>query len=268
MSDLPLFDSLSHPMPDGNWLQPRYAGSSKAEDLVEAMQAHGVQGTLAVGMGDQVGGYREESYCDWVVRSIPGALPIAWFGFTESDLQDVPARMAAIRERGYRGIKIHPRRCGIDFRHPRLREVVRAAHEADLPVLLCTYNYARGRSLEGRGLGDVQALLDEVGDARIILLHGGVFHCLEWAEAIRPYTETLLDLSFTMTRFAGSSLDLDIRYLFQHFDQRICVGSDHPELSLENFRARFNAFSEGMEPAKAAHIAHANLNRCFRQEAW
>jgi predicted TIM-barrel fold metal-dependent hydrolase len=269
MPELPLFDGLTHPMPDGNWLQARYDGWSKAGDLVEAMSANAVRRVLAVGLGESVGGYQESAYADWVQEQVPGALPVGWFGFTETDLSGpLLERMQALKRAGYAAIKIHPRLCGIDFRHPRLPEVVMAAHESGLPVLLCTYNYQKGRGLDGTRLDDLLVLLDATGGARIMLLHGGVFHCLEWAEAVRPYPEVLLDLSFTMSKFAGSSLDLDIRFLFGHFDQRICVGSDHPELTLKQLRARFDQLSEGLPEEKAVNIAHGNLNRFFGLEAW
>jgi hypothetical protein len=253
MADIPLFDSLTHPTPNGEWLQPRYAQSCRSVDLVSAMRANGVVGALAVGMGEAVGGYSETEYAGWVREAIPGALPIAWWepGGTPPD---------RLRDLGYVGLKIHPRRAGIDYRHPELPHLIR---NADLPVMICTYAFERGRSREGRHLDDALALLDQCGDTPIVLLHGGVLHCLEWAEAIRPYTNVLLDVSFTMTRFAGSSLDLDLQYLFGHFDRRLCVGSDHPEFSLNDFRSRFNALSSGLSEEKAHNIGHRNLERMF-----
>lgn len=253
MADIPLFDSLTHPMPNGDWLEPRYAGRSRSDDLVDAMRTNRVIGALAVGMGELVGGYREAEYASWVSEALPGALPIAWWGPGSSE----PDRLRAL---GYHGLKIHPRRCGIDFRHPVLPGLIR---DAGMPVLICTYNYGKGRWRDGRRLDDLLDLLDQCGDAPVILLHGGVMNCLEWAEAIRPYPNVLLDLSFTMTRFAGSSLDSDLRYLFAQFDRRLCVGSDHPELSLDDFRARFDALSEGIEEEKAHNIGHRNLERLF-----
>lgn len=240
-------------MPDGNWLERRYAGSSRSDDLVAAMRKNEVVGALAVGMGESVGGYREADYARWVSEVLPRALPIAWWepGGSEPDY---------LRSLGYRGLKIHPRRCGIDFRHPALPDTIR---NAGMPVLLCTYNYVKGSSRDGRRLDDLLALLDECGDAPVVLLHGGVLRCLEWAEAVRPYPNVVLDLSFTMTRFAGSSLDLDLRYLFENFDRRLCVGSDHPELSIGDFRARFDTLSDEIEEEKAHNIGHRNLERLF-----
>ncbi len=253
MHSVPLFDSLTHPTPSGDWLESRYTGSARAEDLVSAMNENNIVGALAVGMGEEVGEYREAEYVDWIHEAVPGALPIAWCDPSNGNI-------ARYRELGFRGVKIHPRRCGIDFRLPSLPDVIQ---EVGVPTLLCTYNYQRGRPLAGSRLDDLLELLDQCGDASIILLHGGTMNCLEWAEAIRPYPNVILDLSFTMVRFAGSSIDLDIQYLFHNFDRRICVGSDHPELSLADFRQRFDALSQGLDSEKAKNIAHRNLQMIF-----
>ena len=49
----------------------------------------------------------------------------------------------------------------------------------------------------------------------------------------------LLDLSNTLLRYQGSSLDRDIAWLFRSFDRRICIGSDYPDYEPGQLRARF-----------------------------
>ena len=67
----------------------------------------------------------------------------------------------------------------------------------------------------------------------------------------------------TMIKYEGSSIDDDIKFLFKNFDERICVGSDHPEYSHEKFRERFNFFSKGLTLKKKENIAFKNLERFF-----
>jgi hypothetical protein len=98
----------------------------------------------------------------------------------------------------------------------------------------------------------------------VILLHGGVIKLLEVAEIVRHFPTVLLDLSFTLCKFAGSSLDLDIRYLFAQFDQRICIGSDSPEFTPMDLRIRFDSLSSGLIDAKVARIA----GREFSNNLW
>jgi hypothetical protein len=49
----------------------------------------------------------------------------------------------------------------------------------------------------------------------------------------------LLDLSMTMMRYKGSSIELDIKFLFENLDERICIGSDFPEYSIQKTKERF-----------------------------
>jgi len=69
----------------------------------------------------------------------------------------------------------------------------------------------------------------------------------------------LLDLSFTLCKYEGSSIDLDIRYLFEKFDRRICIGSDSPEFDLSKLRQRFNQLTEGLDIVKKKNIGFQNL---------
>ena len=78
-------------------------------------------------------------------------------------------------------------------------------------------------------------------------------------EICRPYQNVLLDLSFTLCRYERSSVDLDIRYLFQNFDQRVCLGSDNPQFSLAQFRRRFDELAAGLDRQKSSNVAHRNL---------
>ena len=40
-------------------------------------------------------------------------------------------------------------------------------------------------------------------------------------------------MSATIIRFKSSSISLDIKYLFETFDKRICLGTDFPEYDYE-----------------------------------
>ena len=64
-----------------------------------------------------------------------------------------------------------------------------------------------------------------------------------------------------MSKYKGSSLEIDIKYLFKTFDQRICIGSDSPEFSHKTLRNLFNHYSEGVELKKLTNIANQNLQK-------
>jgi len=90
-------------------------------------------------------------------------------------------------------------------------------------------------------------------------MHGGDVQVLRYSELVRFNETLLLDLSFTMMKYRGSSIDTDLAYLFRKFDQRICIGTDHPEYSHEDLRERFDHLCAGLPSEKVENIASRNL---------
>jgi predicted TIM-barrel fold metal-dependent hydrolase len=257
MPDLPLFDSLTHPTPDGSWYSAATRGNT-VRHLEAAMAAYNVRWALAVGMKG-IGGYRVETYADHLRAAKKKLFPIAYFDFQPTDsIAAIRRQLDAITRHGYVGIKLHPRHSRIDLRSRKLPAVFAEAARRGLVVLLCTYLYV-GDCATGT-VWDVGDLLRRVPeDCKVVLVHGGDVHLLGMMEMSRSRPNVLLDLSFTLCRFEGSSVDLDIRYLFRTYDRRLCVGSDSPQFSLGDLRRRFNELSAGLPREKAANIAHRNL---------
>jgi hypothetical protein len=84
---------------------------------------------------------------------------------------------------------------------------------------------------------------------------------MEFSELVRHFPNALLDLSFTILKYAGSSVDLDLEYLFTKFDRRICIGSDFPEFNLSDLRFRFDELSKNCTELQSNNIAFQNLER-------
>ncbi|MBV8856077.1 MAG: amidohydrolase family protein [Acidobacteria bacterium] len=260
MSDnIPLFDSLAHPTPDGNWLGSKAAGrNSFGQYLREAEEAN-CRWALCVGLGG-VGGYDEGSYAELVRATSPHFYPVAYFDFG-GDLgeRELERRFRRMKDSGYVGIKIHPRIAQVQLDHPRLVPAIQLAAEAGLAVVLCTHFYSAGAEAYRNNLTALSRLLGELGDPKLMLAHAGTVRLLEVMEIARPYPRVLLDLSETLCKYEGSSLDLDIQFMFRKFDRRICVGSDSPEYSILDVRRRFEEFARGLDPEKAVNVAHRNL---------
>jgi predicted TIM-barrel fold metal-dependent hydrolase len=107
-------------------------------------------------------------------------------------------------------------------------------------------------------------LLKRCPNARVVLVHGGDVRLLEYAELVRFNQNLLLDLSLTIMKYRGSSLDTDIGFLFRQFDRRLCVGTDFPEYSPAALRARFDDFSRDLPAEKVENIAYRNLQTFLR----
>jgi predicted TIM-barrel fold metal-dependent hydrolase len=104
-------------------------------------------------------------------------------------------------------------------------------------------------------------VIKQAPDTRVVLVHGGDVEILKYAEIVRFNDNLLLDLSMTITKYQGSSLDSDIKFLFRNFDRRICIGTDHPEYSHKLLRERFEYFSEDVPVDKLENIAYRNLRK-------
>ena len=63
----------------------------------------------------------------------------------------------------------------------------------------------------------------------------------------------------TLFKYKGSSIDLDIDFLFNNFDQRICIGTDYPEHSHNKLRQFFEKKSNTVKKTKLENIAYKNI---------
>lgn len=260
MYEIPIFDSLTHPTLDGQWILPKWPDCASLYELQSQMSASNVCGAFAVGM-EGIGGYNEDAFLSLIKKEGNGKLfPIAFFSFDKNSNEEYSTRLKEIKSNGYFGIKLHPRIGHFTLDNPSLPYVIDKANELGLVVLLCTYFYSNEVSLLSNnveGLGDMLLKIDT--KSKIILLHGGVVRLLDMMELVRAFPNTLLDLSLTLCKYAGSSLDMDIQFLFKSFDRRVCIGSDHPEIRLSQVRERFNQFAANTTREKAENIAYKNI---------
>jgi predicted TIM-barrel fold metal-dependent hydrolase len=255
---IPLFDSLAHPTLTGDW------GPSRAvahfDHLMAELEGAGFAAACAIGMAG-VGGYEHEAFIDRC-RPYPRLVPIAGF---DPSVPDAGAEIGRLARLGFRGIKLHPRYSGVTRDLDALGAAFRAAAGHDLVVFYCTYMHGPLASYpRSDPLYDLVSLLEAAPEVRAVLVHGGDVNLLRYAELVRFNHNLLLDLSLTMMKYQGSSLDMDLRFLFEKFDRRICVGTDYPEYSHGAVRSRFEQLSHGLAPDKVENAAFGNLSRLLR----
>lgn len=260
MKTIPLFDTLAHPTIDGNWILPRWPLCAQFSELKSQMNDNNFCGAFTVGMNG-IGGYREDEYLTLVNSQNDGKFfPVAFFTLNHKSKKEYARKLMEIKAKGYVGIKLHPRIGHFTLDNPVLPFVIDKANELGLVVMLCTYFYSNEVSMLANNVERLGEMLLKVDNlSKVILLHGGAVRLLDMMELVRAFPNTLLDLSLTLCKYAGSSLDMDIQFLFQSFDRRVCIGSDHPEIKLSQVRERFNYFAENTTKEKAENIAYKNI---------
>ncbi len=254
---LPLVDSLAHPTLSGTWLDRPHPGAG-FEELAADMEAHRFSRACAIGMWG-LDGYEHEAFITRCRRD-PRLIPIA--GYRPGAPDRVPAELDAIRDLGFRGIKIHPRFSRIDLAEPdhSLGRVFSEAARRDLVIFFCTYQHcALAHWPEIDPFIALVRILKAAPAARVVLVHGGDVELMRYMQLVRFNDRLLLDLSMTLCKYPGSSLDLDIGFLFRQFDRRTCIGTDWPQHGCGETRERFEFFSRDVEPEKCRNVAGRNL---------
>jgi len=257
MNSIPIFDSLTHPTINSDWILPRYQKRAKISELQKEMDENNVQWAFAVGMKN-IGGYNEEEYISFINSKTDRLYPIAYYDPGDYLTKDESKNhLLHLKRIGYKGIKLHPRYSNFSL-NANIAYIIKTANDLHLLPLLCSYSYSKNnaRFINPDSLMDFLVLLE---DAKVVLLHAGAVRLLEYMEIARTFNNVLLDLSLTLCKYEGSSIDYDISYLFKSFDRRICIGSDFPEYSLCNLRERFDFFSKELSIMKKENIAHRNL---------
>lgn len=256
---IPIFDSLSHPTINKDWILPKYAGASAIESLIGQMKEANIKKSLAVGMKG-IGGYDQDRFISLVLPFSDYLVPIAYYDFSENDETGIiDLQLRRLKEQGYKGIKLHPRFSDFALTSDKLAYTINKATELELVSLLCTYFTHNSGTAANNNIETLCALLMKVQESRLVLLHSGTTHILDMIDVGRSFKNVLLDMSFTMSKYEGSSIDLDLKFAFRTFDQRVCIGADWPEFSMMKLRERFEYLTEGLSEEKKENIAYKNL---------
>jgi len=251
-----LFDSLGHATVDGSWLESDLDASfsSYSNQLIENKYVGGV----VVGLSGK-NSYKHSDFIG-LAKDYSNLYPVAGFDPLKESLDSIEN----LKKSGFYGIKIHPRFSDIDLsvNAKYLIDCFKVCADLDFPIFLCTFNQCK---IQGSQSVDpfysIMNILQGSPNTRLVIVHGGVHDLMKYCDLARFNENILIDLSLVIMKYPGSSLDLDIEFLFKHFDQRICVGSDYPEYNLQEVKERFNKFALDISIEKKENIANKNISK-------
>lgn len=251
---IPIFDSLSHPSDKGLWFNKEISHSFNS--LNKEYKQHNFIGGCAV----QIPIMSHIQARDYYYKCLDNNLyPVYYYDF-DKGLDQINHYYFI----GYKALKIHVRLANINPEESidLLQSILQRCKDLDMVVFFCTLIHGDIAIQPNNGLLSViTQLLKAVPDVRIILLHGGDVDLMKFVQLVRFNENVLIDLSFTLQKFEGSSLDLDIAYLFKTFDRRLCVGSDYPDYTIAETRQRFDYFASKITVKKAENIGYKNIKR-------
>jgi len=255
-----LLDSLTHVTPDGRWFNTAYDASE--ERLLREMEEVNVERAVVTGLA----GFISNDFVLEVCGRHPGRLvPAASFNpAAHAGPRDAAMALRIELESSPFGIlKLHPRLGGYDPSDVRCLAVLDELAGWSRPPLvwLCTLLYAPGVITLKSPVATLRDLVVRYPTLEFVLVHGGGVSVLELAEAIRGCENATLDLSFTLYRYAESSVWLDLKYLVRSFDRRTIYGSDFPEKGLRESFSVFERLTVDVDPDARDRIAGGNLTR-------
>lgn len=252
-----LFDSLTHVTADGQWGVGVHNYDASHLRLLAELDRIGAHRACLVA----IAGVADNDYTMKVARTDPHRfVPI---GSIDVAAEDDPATaVERLAGEGFVGLKLHPRLHGYDPLGEPCRAAIDAAGRSGLTVFLDTLFRQRSRSTT-HPIDIVDELLVTNPGCRFVLLHATGATALELFELGRMHGHVLIDLSFTMMRYAGSSVDADIGFLCEQLDQRVCIGSDFPEYTPAEALDRFQQLTSGLADDKRENVVWRNLDRWF-----
>ena len=215
------FDSLTHPTAGGAWLSSKQ--DSSISNLLGKMDSAGMDMACLVGIE---GVTSNDEILTFAMNHPDRFVPIA--GFNPIKSSNIVNDIADIKNQGFVGIKLHPRFNNYNPLDPRCIEAINIAGELGIVSFICTL--FRQKQIRTCHTADIiDAIATTCKNSTIVLVHGGGTAMLDIFELVRMHPHLILDLAFSMLRYEGSSLDLDMRFVCKHLDQRVIFGSDFPE---------------------------------------
>ena len=251
----PFFDSLTHVSADGSWLGRNHFDAGLERLLIEAGHIPDYRACLV-----NIHGYQDNDYLEEVARRYPELfVPIAGFDPSlHENEKKIRQELAELSERNFAGIKLHPRLNGYDPLGKNCLYTIREAFRFNLVVFIDTL-FRQLRVMTRHTPDIIDRIAHNCPDTKIILLHGGGTSMLDIYEVVRMRKNLTLDISFSMMRYRGSSLDMDIKFITRTLDQRVTFGSDFPEYTPRECLDVALGLIGDLPESKIDNIFHANL---------
>ena len=253
------FDSNVHLTISNKYEHTKNKFENINEKFYKILKLYKLKGFACVGLADK-GAYKHNVF----FKKFKGKniIPIAALNLNN----DIELEIKKIKTLGFQGLKIHPRTFNKTLENLDLDKIFFYSNKYDLRVLLCTYfNNIPKYFYSSDPKYIFQKNYKKYPNLKILLMHGGCERIMEFAEMSRFSKNLYLDLSLTLMKYDKSSVDNDLKYLFNNFDQKIVLGSDYPEVNYNLFVKKIKNFSKNLDNLKKQKIFYKNIYNFYHQ---
>ncbi|MEW4562465.1 amidohydrolase family protein [Bremerella sp. JC770] len=260
-----LFDSLVHVTPDGRWFDTQFDASESR--LLRELDEAQIDRAIVVPIAD----YISNDFVLEVCSRHPGRLIPACSINPGSypDPESAAAQFDKLLDSGpFRALKLHPRLNRYDVLDPRVFAIMDRIRQSNRPpvVLIDTLLYHHDGQMRFPLVHSLWHIVTTFPEVKFVLLHAGGANLLPLMDAVRSSHNVFLDLSFTIHRYQGSSLELDMAYLLRTFDRRTVFGSDFPEVPIQQAFAMLRELGRELPTEKLQNVLGNNLSNLFRED--
>lgn len=132
-------------------------------------------------------------------------------------------------------IKIHPRHINMPF-HKKVYylNLFKKISKFNFTIMWCTLDSWKNKIPDtDHQLNLITMMTNKCNKNKIILMHSGGTNLLKFYEKFRFKKNIYFDLSYTIDLYKKTTLENDIKFLFNKFDERIIVGTDYPDIKFK-----------------------------------
>ena len=261
-----IVDANVHVTSDGRWFDTSVDAS--VDTLLGQLDEAGVERAVVVGLPGQTTNDEVLAIC---ARHPDRLLPVGSFdpAAHEDESRLLAAARAELKDHGLLGFKLHPRLGGYDPLDPRVETLLEevASWDPTPPVWLCTLLHSPRVRLGKPPVETIHQLVDRHPALTFVLAHGGGADLLALASAVRASPNAFVELSYTLTHFAGSSVEQDIAWLMHTFERRVMFGSDFPEWRVGDALSTLQRLLADVPSESAARVLGGNLAKVLGNDA-
>jgi len=254
-----IIDANVHFTAHGGWFHTPHDASLAR--LKKCVKEAGVDAAIAVPLPGTIGNDEQRN----LIAHEPQIIHACTFNPAEFQ-NTTDAAAAFLNEFGdgqKRFVKFHNRFGKYHPEDERFLAVVKANDDMEVPMVIgvCGLLHDRNTPSAIDPIAYFFNLAQTMRKSSLVVMHGGGTRILQMAEMCRDLHHVYFDLSMTLSKYKGTGVAADIKWLCAHYDRRMIWGSDFPEVSILDALNDFREVVGDLSAEKSANILGGNIQR-------